>query len=537
MRAYGTVDFCVFLVIREAATSIFSNFCGKGNEISSGVIPRRGSSAPERFACHHGFFSLRHLEVERACHLAAAAVAVIGEILFPAGEHSARPAGATFRPPPGPLHAFQPLLAAPAFRGGPIVLVNSGLAPGGVERQIVNTLWALERRTDRPSGLLGLRFGEDPELDFFKPSLEGFSGFVRNAVGFADARALLGASLPRAADPRGAGPPDAELRAAVRRIAMQIAWMPWDAREEILRLAAEFASLRPAVVHGWQDGSGIPAAYAARLAGVPRILISTRNMRPTNFIWYRPHMYLSHRELAQCPEIVMINNSQAGAADYAGWLGLPRDRFVVKRNGLDAGSMYRAAPPAVAALRSRLGIPADAPVVGSIFRLNEEKRPLLWIETAREVAKLRPDCHFVIFGAGPMRADVDVAAGSSGLGGKLHCPGTIADTALGLSLLDLFLLTSRAEGTPNVVLEASALGIPVVATEAGGTREAIDEGVTGYLVEPAEPAVIAKRIVQVLQAADWRARVQAAGPAFVKRRFGLDRMISETLALYGLPPG
>jgi glycosyltransferase involved in cell wall biosynthesis len=448
---------------------------------------------------------------------------------------------------PGPLHAFQPLLAAPAFRGGPIVLVNSGLAPGGVERQIVNTLRGLERRSDRPSGLLGLRLGEDPELDFFKPSLEGFSGFVRNAVGFADARVLLGASLPPAAVPPAAvpaaavppavGPRGAEVRAAVRRIAMQIAWMPWDAREEILRLAAEFASLRPAVVHGWQDGSGIPAAYAARLTGVPRILISTRNMRPTNFVWYRPHMYLSHRELAQCPEVVMINNSQAGAADYAAWLGLPRDRFVVKRNGLDAASMRRAAPPAVAALRNRLGIPPDAPVVGSIYRLSEEKRPLLWIETAREVAKLRPDCHFVIFGAGPMRAEVDVAAGRSGLGRNLHCPGTIADTALGLSLLDVFLLTSRAEGTPNVVLEASALGIAVVATAAGGTREAIDEGVTGYLVEPAEPAVIAKRIAQVLQAADWRARVQAAGPAFAERHFGLDRMISETLALYGLPPG
>jgi glycosyltransferase involved in cell wall biosynthesis len=433
---------------------------------------------------------------------------------------------------PGPLHDFQPLLAAPAFRGGPIVLVNSGLAPGGVERQIVNTLWGLERRTDRPSGLLGLRLGEDPELDFFKPALEGFSGFVRNAVSFSDARALLGASLPRAAESRAAEPRD-----VMRRIAMQIAWMPWDAREEILRLTAEFASLRPAVVHGWQDGSGIPAAYAARLAGVPRILISTRNIRPTNFVWYRPHMYLSHRELAQCPEIVMINNSQAGAADYAGWLGLPLDRFVVKRNGLDAGSMRRSAPQAVAAQRARLGIPPDAPVVGSIYRLNEEKRPLLWIETAREVAKLRPDCHFVIFGTGPMRAEIEVAAGRSGLGGKLHCPGTIADTALGLSLLDVFLLTSRAEGTPNVVLEASALGIPVVATAAGGTREAIDEGVTGYLVEPAEPAVIAKCIGQVLQAVDWRARVQIAGPAFVERRFGLDRMIAETLALYGLPPG
>jgi glycosyltransferase involved in cell wall biosynthesis len=175
--------------------------------------------------------------------------------------------------------------------------------------------------------------------------------------------------------------------------------------------------------------------------------------------------------------------------------------------------------------------------LGSIFRLNEEKRPLLWIETAREVAKLRPDCHFVIFGAGPMRGEIETAAGRSGLGGNLHCPGTIADTALGLSLLDVFLLTSRAEGTPNVVLEASALGIPVVATAAGGTREAIDEGVTGYLVEPAEPADIAKRIVTILHDEAWRTGVRIAGPEFVMRCFGLDRMIAETLALYGMPPG
>jgi len=428
---------------------------------------------------------------------------------------------------PGPLRDFPPLFAAPEFGGGPIVLVNSGLAPGGVERQIVNTLLALERRTDRASGLLGLRLGEGPELDFFKPALAGFSGFVRNAGSFRRARARLRACL--------AG---SELAASVvRRIEQQIAWMPWDTREEIVRLAAEFASLKPAVVHGWQDGSGIPAAYAARLVGVPRILISTRNLRPTNFVWYRPHMYLSHRELAQCPEIVMVNNSEAGAADYASWLNLPLDRFVVKRNGLDPSGMRRADPQAVAGLRARLRIPLGAPVVGSIYRLSDEKRPLLWVEAAREVAKTRPDCHFVIFGSGPMRKQIEAAAGRGGLRRNLHCPGTIADTALGLSLLDVFLLTSRAEGTPNVVLEASALGVPVVATEAGGTREAIAEGVTGYLVEPAEPAAIAKRIVLILQDEDWRARVQVAGPELVARRFGLDRMIAETLALYGMPPG
>ena len=63
----------------------------------------------------------------------------------------------------------------------------------------------------------------------------------------------------------------------------------------------------------------------------------------------------------------MINNSETGAADYAHWLGLAIDRFVVKRNGLDAATFRRADPNAVAELRSQLSIPPDSPVIGSIF--------------------------------------------------------------------------------------------------------------------------------------------------------------------------
>lgn len=421
---------------------------------------------------------------------------------------------------PAPISDVITAFPARDFAGGPIVLVNSGLGPGGVERQIVNTLRALEPRTDRKFGLLCLNLGADPELGFFLPALERFSGFVRNAANVPDAHRTLSSLLSRA---------------HLRRIKRQIAWLPWDLREEILRLAAEFAMLKPAVVHGWQDGCAIPAAYAARLVGVPRILISTRNVRPTNFIWYRPYMDYAYRELARCSEVILVNNSEAGAIDYARWLDLPADRFVVKRNGLDFGTIRRADPQRVAALRARLGIPPGAPVVGSMHRLNEEKRPLLWVETAREISKRLPDCHFVMFGSGMMRKDVEAAVAASGLGQSLHCAEPIEDAALGLSLFDVFLLTSRAEGTPNVLIEASALGIPVVVTDSGGSREAVEDGVTGYVVASADPAAIAERVVEILQAPGWRAAVKTAGPAFVEGRFGLDRMIAETLALYGLP--
>jgi glycosyltransferase involved in cell wall biosynthesis len=140
----------------------------------------------------------------------------------------------------------------------------------------------------------------------------------------------------------------------------------------------------------------------------------------------------------------------------------------------------------------------------------------------------------VIFGAGPLQEKSLALAARRGLGARLHFPGTISDAALGLSLLDAFLLTSRFEGTPNVVLEASILGVPVVATEAGGTREAIAPGVTGLLVEEHDLRRIADAVLSILSDPAWAPRAREEGPRFVAERFGLARMLDETLRLYGL---
>ena len=426
-----------------------------------------------------------------------------------------------FKARPIPLSSFHPIFERTLFSRGPIVMVNSALAAGGVERQIVNTLSVLGRYTDRHLGMLCLRLGEEPHLDFFKPALAQFTGFVRNAMPVAGAKRALESILPKSTN---------------KNLQQAISWMPSDVQEETLRLAAEFATLKPFVVHAWQDSTGIAATYAARMIGVPRVMISTRNVRPTNFAWYRPYMYHAHGEIARCSDVVMINNSEAGATDYAQWLDIPSDRFVVKRNGLDTTTIYRPSPSTVADLRTRLGIPADATVVGSIFRFYDEKRPLLWVAAAAKVARHRPGSQFVVFGDGPLQEAARKAARGYGIDECFHTPGMIENIATGLSLLDVFLLTSAFEGTPNVILEASYLGIPVVATDAGGTREAIAQGITGYVVSRACPDEIARSVIAVLADAQLRSRINTEGPAFVEKRFGLGRMVFETLTLYGLPP-
>lgn len=409
-----------------------------------------------------------------------------------------------------------PIFAAAEFSGGPILLVNDALAAGGVERQVINTLRGLERR-GHTANLLCLSLHQSPELDFFLPKLANFSGFVRNAVPGGLALAMLRSITSRA---------------NCDRMHAAIAWLPADVQIDVLRFAAEFARLKPSVVHAWQDTTNIAAAYGAWLVGVPRILVSCRNLAPTNFGYFRSCMPYCYREIAACSRIVMINNSAVGARDYASWLGLPADRFVILRNGIDTRALIRPAPDKTAALRSQLGIPAAARIVGSMFRYDAEKRPLLWIEVAAQLDKLCPGCHFVVFGDGPLKSLARDAARRYGLAGRVHLQGSTENPELALSLFDVVLLTSRFEGTPNVVLEATVLGIPVVAADAGGLRETVVENTTGRVVAGAAPAELATAVMEVLDDPSWAARAKAVGPALIEQRFGIGRMLDEVSALY-----
>lgn len=409
------------------------------------------------------------------------------------------------------------LLAPEAFADGPIVLVNNALAWGGAERQIVNTLTGLDARQTPPIGLLCLKLGEGADYEFYRSALADFRGWIRNMKDLASARAVLEAAFAKH---------DLDPAEAV------FAWLPSDVRERIVRLLADFIELRPRVVHAWQDALSIEAAYAAKLAGVPRIIVSARNMAPIHFAYHRPYMASAYRQLAASTDIVMLNNSESGARDYAKWLDLPATRFTILRNGIDVAPRSERE-----SLRKTLAIPPDAPIVGSIFRFYEEKRPLLWIEAAGKVAAALPRAHFVIFGVGPLLKAARARAERLGFADRLHTPGAAPDAASALAGIDVFVLTSQFEGTPNVVLEASLQGAPVIATDAGGTAEAILSGASGYVVEASADA-IAERVLSVLNDHRFRESCKTDGPDFVRTRFGLARMVDETLALYGFadPP-
>jgi len=417
---------------------------------------------------------------------------------------------------PVSLASISPLAAAETFTGPPL-LVNNALAWGGVERQIVYTLLGLGKRLQRAPGLLCLRLGTEPSYDFYKSALVSYKGLVRNVIDVDAAQAQLAAELtPQQQD----------------QIEGCIGWLPKDVHGEIIRFLADILRLKPAVVHAWQDSISITAGYAAKIAGVPRVIVAGRNVAPIHFSYHREHMRLAYTDLAGCDHVVLLNNSAAGARSYAKWLGVPKSRFLILRNGIDVNEIARPAAAATAELRGKLGIPPEAPIVGSIFRFYSEKRPLLWVEVAREIARHRSDVHFVVFGTGPLVEQCRRRAHRFGFANRLHFPGTIANSALGMSLFDVFVLTSQFEGTPNVVLEASLLGIPVIAADSGGTAETIEPDVSGFVVGSDQPAEFARHALRALTDKSFRHRVAEKAPAFILERFGLDRMIEETSQLY-----
>ncbi len=131
-----------------------------------------------------------------------------------------------------------------------------------------------------------------------------------------------------------------------------------------------------------------------------------------------------------------------------------------------------------------------------------------------------------------MREQMLARAAALGFAKRLHLPGTTDAPGAALSAMDVFMLASGMEGTPNVVLEASLIGLPIVATDAGGTAETIDEGVTGFVVPQDDAALLGDRVTQVLRDPSFRSGAAEAGPAFIRARYGLERMIAETAALY-----
>ncbi len=293
----------------------------------------------------------------------------------------------------------------------------------------------------------------------------------------------------------------------------------------VFALARLFTRDRLDLVHALADSPNLYSYLALLLSGRRPFLASNWAMDPTvSRLAARVNRLIFHR----CDRVVV--NSRAGVGFTRSFYGVAPERIEIIPNGLDT-ARYRSLPDP-APVRASLGIPRDSPVVGYVGRFSPEKRPELFLEACRQVSSRLPEARFLMVGDGPLLSDARRRVREAALDSRVILAGFRDDIPDLLAAMDLLMLTSSQEGLPNAILEAMAAGRPVVATDVGGCRELVTEGISGHLVGQDDPEALAESALRVLALPDRGRSLGEAGRRHVLEEFSAEVMAGRFRDLY-----
>jgi len=283
------------------------------------------------------------------------------------------------------------------------------------------------------------------------------------------------------------------------------------------------------LVHCHLTAANLIAKPLARCAGVPYIFNCDQNDM------YRPRQPLRRWLDALANRITdhIVAVSESTRDFLVQREGAPLEKITVIYNGVDLERFQPAGEASVrAARRAQWSLPEAAPVVAGVGRLSEQKNFPLFLRVAREVLEKMPQVHFAMAGEGPDRAGLEGLARDLGIANQVHFLGYVHDMTEFYPVADLLLMTSRAEGTPLTVLEAMAMGVPMVGTRVDGQAEVLEDGVDGYLADPEDLPRLVERTLRLLQEPETAGRLAAAARAKVQREYSAEVMVQRTEALY-----
>ena len=273
-------------------------------------------------------------------------------------------------------------------------------------------------------------------------------------------------------------------------------------------------------------------AVAARLAGRTVLISSKHN---DEAVLRRPLVGPVHGWLARLTDRVIVLSDHVGRyMRDRGHVPTRRLRRVYYGITPDAGTVPAATR---AAVRAEFGVPADAPLLLTIGRLDPQKGHLDLLAALRHVAAVLPSVRLIVAGA-PQQASaayaqaLRTAAAAPELAGRIHWAGHRDDVPDLLAACDIVVQPSHWEGFGLVLVEAMAAQRPVVATAVSAIPEVVHDGETGLLVPPHDPPALARALLRLCGDPAWRARLGAAGAARVQAHFTAARMVRETLAVY-----
>ena len=290
----------------------------------------------------------------------------------------------------------------------------------------------------------------------------------------------------------------------------------------VRRLAAEVRRGGFHLVQTFMGDSSVVGPVLGRLAGVP-VLVSRRDLG----FWHTPAVVAALRRTGRLAA-GYVANAEAVRTHVVETEHAPAHDVAVVHNGHDPAAFDGARVPG---LRASLGVPPDATVLVLLANLKPLKRQRDLVEAAGRLLARHPRLHVLLLGGGP-DDEVRAACARAGMEGRVtvhHAQGGAIDL---LREAAVGVLCSETEGLSNAILEYMACGLPVVATAVGGTPDLVVPEETGLLYAPGDVPALAAALDRLLGDDALRARLGAGGRRRFEDRFGLRRMVAETVAVW-----
>jgi glycosyltransferase involved in cell wall biosynthesis/ribosomal protein S18 acetylase RimI-like enzyme len=290
------------------------------------------------------------------------------------------------------------------------------------------------------------------------------------------------------------------------------------------------------LVHTHTPKAGVMGRIAARLARVPCVVSSIHGLyaMPDDRLAKRISVLALERMAAYFSDLELYANEEDLAwARRIGVVSPSKSRSL--DNGVDLRRFDPSTVPAdrLAALRKDLGIPQSALVVGAVGRLVAEKGYRELFTAAREVRSVFPDTQFVVLGAPDHdKADAIGSAEMERARKDVIFTGWVEDVRDLLALMDVFVLPSWREGQPLSVIEAAAMGKPLIVTDIRGCREIVRDGVEGLLVPPRNAQRLAAAIERLVESAALRERLGRAARSTALERFDEKKIAEKLIVQY-----
>jgi glycosyltransferase involved in cell wall biosynthesis len=302
------------------------------------------------------------------------------------------------------------------------------------------------------------------------------------------------------------------------------------------------AAFQPDIVHAFDTKPGVYACLAARLAGIPVVvgtvtgLGSLYGSDPPGVPIIRAIYERLQRLASRHSDLTIFQNTD-DRREFVGRRVVPAAKAaLIAGSGVDTHVFDPSRVTAVAreAFRASLGIPRDAVVVTLISRVIRSKGIEPLAEAAENVQRQHPNAYFLLIGAADQDSpDRFTEHELAALRQRVCWPGARSDIPLVLAASDVFVLpSSLREGIPRAMLEAAAMALPIVTTDAPGCNDVVQNGVNGFLTRPGNGAALSEAIARLVRDGDMRLRFGAASRRAALERFDLSIVAAQTRRMY-----